>query len=269
MSKIVLSHIRMYPIKGCAGMDVREAFMDGRGLQYDRRWMLINEQGQDLHQFDYPRLASIVVSIDVDRLFIQAPAMPPLRIPLQAEQSDKVSVQWFEGSCEAVPANSEADQWFQTFLHAPCRLVLMPEQTQRFISPEYSDQQSLLAFTSFPYHLLGEGSLADLNQRLEVPVPLDRFRPNLVVAGAEAFAEDHWHTIAINHHVFQLVKPCGRCAITTVDPVRGVMTGKEPMKTLAAYRTVQKEVLFGQYLISETTGTLHVGDPVEVLAYKD
>lgn len=242
--------------------------MDGRGLQYDRRWMLINEQGSDLHQFDYPRLANIVVALENDGLLVQAPGMSALHLPLQPEHTTPLTVQWHRGACEALPASTRADTWFQDFLRVPCRLVFMPATARHPVEPGYEVNRDLASFTSFQYHLLGEASLADLNGRLAIPVPLDRFRPNLVIAGAPAFAEDSWRTIRINGHTFHVVKPCDRCAIITVDPSRGVMTGKEPLRTLASYRTVDQKVLFGQYLIAGKAGTLHVGDAIEALEYK-
>lgn len=268
MSDFSLSRIRIYPIKACAGTDVQESRIGTRGLRYDRRWMLVNEQGSDLHQFDFPRLASIVVALTAESLLVQAPGMSPLHIPLQPESSVPLAVQWYQGASEALPVSRQADEWFQAFLHAPCRLVFMPEVAQHSVEPGYEVDHDLAAFTSFHYHLLGEGSLEDLNQRLETPVPLERFRPNLVVAGTPPFVEDSWRSIRINDHVFHVVKPCDRCAITTVDPVQGVMTGKEPLRTLARYRTFQQKVLFGQYLLSQEHGVLHVGDAVEVLAYQ-
>ncbi len=264
----VLSRIRIYPIKACAGFDVAEAHIDARGLRYDRRWMLVNDQGADLHQFDHPRLAGVVAALDGDYLAITAPNMPPLRVPVQAQHAEPVAVRWHEGACEAVPASDEADVWFQAFLRVPCRLVFMPEDADHSAWPERGDRNHRAAFTSYHYHLLGEGSLDDLNRRLETPVPLERFRPNLVVAGAPAFAEDTWRTLRIGGHTFQVVKPCDRCAITTVDPMRGVMTGKEPLTTLARYRTFDRKVLFGQYLLSGETGVLRVGDEIEVLEYQ-
>lgn len=268
MSDFFLSRIRIYPIKACAGTDVQQAQLDTRGLRYDRRWMLVNAQGSDLHQFDYPQLSGIRVALDADGLLVQAPAMSPLHIPLQPQSSTPLTVQWYQGLCEALPVSDLADAWFQDFLHVPCQLVFMPEAAQHPVEPGYELQHDLAAFTSFHYHLLGEGSLEDLNQRLETPVPLERFRPNLVIAGTPAFAEDCWRIIRINQQVFSVVKPCDRCAITTVDSVRGIMTGQEPMRTLARYRTFQKKVLFGQYLLSEGSGTLQVGDRVEVLAWQ-
>jgi uncharacterized protein YcbX len=265
MSDFVLSRIRIYPIKACDGADVQEARMDERGLQYDRRWMLINEQGKDLHQFDYPQLASVVVSLVGDGLRIQAPGMSELHIPRQPQSSTSVAVQWHMGHCEALLANKQADEWFQDFLHVPCRLVFMPKDAQHPVEPGYEVDHERAAFTSFHYHLLGEGSFNDLNQRLATPVSLERFRPNLFITGTPPYIEDSWRTIQINQHTFHTVKPCDRCAIITVDPVRGIMTGKEPLTTLARYRTLDRKVLFGQYLLSGEQGILHVGDTIQVL----
>ncbi len=263
-----LSRIRVYPIKGCAGTDVRQAPMGERGLQYDRRWMLINEQGSDLHQFDYPRLAKIVVALDETGLLLQAPGMSQLRVPLQPQFATSLVARWYQGVSEVLLANAEADEWFQDFLRVPCRLVFMPGTARHPVEPGFEIDHELAAFTSFQYHLLGEGSLNDLNQRLAVPVSLERFRPNLVIANAPAFAEDSWRTIRIGEQTFHVVRPCDRCAITTVDPVQGIMTGKEPLSTLARYRTFDKKVLFGQYLLANGQGILHVGDTLEVLEYK-
>ncbi len=262
---LTLSHIRIYPIKACAGTDVQQAGLDSRGLQYDRRWMLVHADGTDLHQFDYPRLANIVVAFSGESLLIQAPGMTMLQVPLQPQHNTSLAAQWFQGASEVFPASDEADAWFADFLHAPCRLVFMPEQARHTVEPGYEINQDLAAFTSFQYHLLGAGSLDDLNRRLATPVSLERFRPNLVVAGASAFAEDEWRTIQINGLTFHVVKPCERCAITTVDPTAGVMTGKEPLTTLARYRTFKQKVFFGQYLLSTARGTIHVGDTIHVL----
>ncbi len=268
MAEFFLSSIRLYPIKGCNGTDVQMAFMDERGLRYDRRWLLVNELGLGLQQLDYPRLACIVVSLDDDGLCVQAPGMPVLRVPLSPQHTQPCVVRWYQGKCEALPASDQADAWFQDFLHVSCRLVFMPESTQRFVAPEYARNHDLAAFTSFPYHLLGAGSLDDLNQRLATPVPLERFRPNLVIAGAPAFAEDSWRTFKINQQTFHVVRPCNRCAIITVDALCGVRTNKEPLATLARYRTFQQKVLFGQYLLAEGSGMLCVGDEVHILEYQ-
>ncbi len=129
MALPILRRIRIYPIKACAGVDVAEASIDERGLRYDRRWMLVNAQGSDLHQFDHPRLASVVVALDGDHLVVHAPDMPLLHVPVEVpvQHTPLIAVRWHEGSCEALPASDEADTWFQAFLRIPCRLVFMPE----------------------------------------------------------------------------------------------------------------------------------------------
>lgn len=180
-----------------------------------------------------------------------------------------LTAKWYKGCCKALPVSRQADEWFQQFLHVFCRLVFMPEDAPHFVEPTYSLGQNLAAFTSFPYHLLGEGSLNDLNQRLDMPVPLERFRPNLIIAGAPPFAEDSWHTLTINQCTFHTVRPCNRCAITTVDTTSGIRTNKEPLKTLMSYRTFQQKIWFGQYLLSRDTGTLRVGDSVHILELQD
>ncbi|GHO45357.1 MOSC domain-containing protein [Ktedonospora formicarum] len=270
MVDIVLSRICVYPIKGCGGTEVREAQMYERGLWYDRRWMLAYEEGPNLHQLAFPQLATIRAFVTDDCLQVRAPGMPLLSVPLEPQWNARpLAVQWFEGRCKALPVSDKVDEWFRDFLHVRCRLVFLTEDTRRSVMPEYTIKQEQLSFTSYQYHLLSEESLGDLNRRLAMPVPMDRFRPNLVVAGAEAFAEDGWKTIKIGNHTFQTVRACDRCAITTVDQARGIMTGKEPLATLARYRTFGKKVLFGQYLFGEGSGTIRVGDTVQVLEYQE
>jgi uncharacterized protein YcbX len=267
VSDIVLKHIRIYPIKACGGIEVAQAQMEERGFQHDRRWMLTNADGTHyFDQLEHPRLASVVPQIHEDGLRLQAPGMPPLRVPFQPEQANSISVRISRSVCEAIPVSREADEWFQDFLHMPCRLVFMPETTRRAVNPDYAIHQDIVSFASgYPYHVISEASVALVNDLLDAPVPLDRFRPNLVIAGAPAFAEDTWQTIRIGQQIFHLVKPCDRCAITTVDQLTGEKTGKEPLRTLARFRTVKQKVLFGQYLLAEQRGMLHVGDSVEVV----
>ena len=265
-SEIVLSHIRIYPIKACGGIEVTEARMEERGFQYDRRWMLVNDAGIALDQLDHPRLASVVTHIMDDGLLLQAPGMPPLWAPLHLDQPASLSVRISRSVCDVVPAGREADAWFQGLLGAACRLVYMPEATRRGVNPDYAIHDDIVSFASgYPYHLIAEESVAALNQLLDTPVPLDRYRPSLVVSGAPAFAEDTWRTIRIGQQVFHLVKPCDRCAITTIDQLTGAVTGKEPLRTIARFRTVNQKALFGWYLLAEEPGVLHVGDRVEVL----
>jgi MOSC domain-containing protein len=266
VSEIVLKSIRIYPIKACGGVEVTQAQMEERGLQYDRRWMVMGDAETHFDQLHHPRLASVVPQIHEDGLLLHAPGMSPLRVAFHLAQTAPVSVRISRSVCQVIPVSREADEWFQDFLHTRCRLVFMPETERRAVNPEYALNDDIVSFASgYPFHVISEASVAHLNQLLDTPVPWDRFRPNLVATGAPAFAEDAWQTIRINQQVFQVVKPCDRCAITTVDQATGEVAGKEPLRTLARFRTVRQKVLFGQYLLAETRGILRVGDHIQVV----
>ena len=162
------------------------------------------------------------------------------------------------------------DAWFSHYLQTACRLVYMPDTTQRAVNPEYAIHNDVVSFADgYPFLLLGQASLDDLNQRLQQPVPVNRFRPNLVVSGVPPFAEDAWKTISIGATVFHVVKPCDRCVLTTVDQSTGAFAGPEPLQTLATFRLHDDKVMFGQLLLPDTLGTVHIGDPVTVIVYKE
>jgi len=164
---------------------------------------------------------------------------------------------------------AEVDRWFSDILEVDCRLVTMPEGAHRAVNPVYAVRRfkDEVSFADgYPFMLLGEASLDDLNTRLAETVPMNRFRPNFVVSGSDTYAEDNWCIVKIGSTVFHVVKSCERCVITTVDQVKGEKTGKEPLRTLSIYRTVKGNALFGRYLIAENPGgTVRVGDKIEVL----
>jgi uncharacterized protein YcbX len=158
----------------------------------------------------------------------------------------------------------EVSQWFSEFLELSCQLVYMPDNSYRPVNSRYASHNQQVSFADgFPFLLISEASLQDLNERLDQPIPMNRFRPNLVVSGCEAFAEDSWRSIRIGSIPFHVVKPCERCLITTVDQAQGIR-GKEPLQTLAQYRLSNGKILFGQNLIPAELGTLQVGDSVEI-----
>jgi hypothetical protein len=168
-------------------------------------------------------------------------------------------------AAEAEPA---AHAWFSRYLGFDCRLVYMDEAAHRPVDPQYAPEGREVSFADgYPLLLTAEASLADLNARLDAPVPMNRFRPNLVVAGGMAFAEDGWSRVRIGAVPFQVVKPCARCVVTTIDPQTAAQ-GKEPLRTLSRFRRRQGKVFFGENLIPEQPGIVRVGDPVEVLAWR-
>jgi uncharacterized protein len=265
LSRIRLSSVHVYPIKSCGGTAVEEWEVDERGLRHDRRWMLVDENGRFLSQRRHPRMAQIGVRIEADRLAVSAPGMPSLQVPFDLPRGGRMLASVWDDLVGTLPVGEEADRWFGEFLGVRCRLVHLPDESVRGVDPEYGgagDQVGLV--DGFPFLLISEGSLGDLNARLERSLPMNRFRPNLVVAGCEPFAEDGWRTVRIGAVSLRVVKPCARCAITTVDQ-ESAARGKEPLRTLATFRKRGTKVLFGQNLVHDETGVLRVGDTVEVL----
>lgn len=267
MASIHLSGIYIYPIKSAGGIALEDAQVSDRGLQYDRRWMLVDEQGKFLTQRQFPSMALIQVRLGESELVVEAPNQSSLSIPLDYESNHRLRVQVWNDICQAMPLDQHFSQWFSEFLHIPCQLVYMPEDSIRPINPNYADPGEPVSFADgFPFLLISEASLQDLNQRLKQPVPMNRFRPNLVVSGCEAFAEDSWRQIRIGSIPFRVVKPCSRCTITTVDQSQGIR-GKEPLATLANYRLRHGKIFFGQNVIQEELGKLRIGDEINYSGY--
>jgi len=260
----VLTGIYVYPIKSCGGISLESADLGATGLRDDRRWMLVDEGGGFVSQRRHPKLALISPSLAPDRLVVRAPGMPDLEVPFEGETEDRLDVEVWGDVQRGVPVGGEADRWFAGFLGFPCRLVRKPDDDVRPVDSAYARDGDQTSFADgFPLLLVSEASLEDLNRRLESPVPMNRFRPNLVVRGCGPYAEDGWGEVRAGGAVFRVAEPCPRCAITTVDQESGER-GKEPLKTLATYRKAEGEVWFGRNLIHTSLGTVRVGDPIEV-----
>ena len=262
---MTLSEINIYPIKSAKGISVGSAYVERRGIQLDRRWMVVNASGVFLSQRDFPRLALVSTRLGSDVLHVNAPGMKTLTLLLQPAAADPLRVRVWDDIVESFSAGEEASVWFSTYLRAPCRVVFMPEESMRRVEREYDVNNDIVSFADgFPLLLMSQSSLEDLNTKLPAPVPMNRFRPNVVVRGSVAFAEDRWKKIRIGSMLFYVVKACSRCVTTTVDQETGIQ-GKEPLATLSTYRKFDGNVLFGQNLIPERNGTINVGDPLEVV----
>ncbi|MBI2394066.1 MAG: MOSC domain-containing protein [Deltaproteobacteria bacterium] len=258
-----LSAIHVYPIKGARGLSLAEADVGDRGLAGDRRFMVVDDVGVAITQREHPRLALVRPVFDGDALLVDAPGMSTLRLP-RAPEGDRRSVAVWSATVDSIELGEPAAAWFSEALGVRCALVFMPDSARRPVKPKYSTTAIVSFADAFPFLLASESSLADLNARLDEPVPMDRFRPNLVVRGAPAWAEDHWDRVRIGPIGFSLPKPCDRCVVTTVDQDTGV-AGREPLRTLATFRARDGMVWFGENLIHEARGTLRVGDRVVVL----
>jgi uncharacterized protein len=259
-----LSALNIYPIKSARGIELQQSEVDEFGLRYDRRWMVVDQAGRFLSQRSHPRLALVVPSVQGGTLRLDAPGMSPLETSLDPRPTVSTRVMVWDDSCEASWLGEKAASWFSEFLGCVCSLVHMGDAIVRPADPALARQGSRGSFADgFPFLLLSEESLADLNRRLTEPLPMNRFRPNLVVSGGRPYQEDEWETMEIGGIRFRVVKPCGRCVVTTTDQSTGER-GKEPLRTLATYRKRDGEVMFGQNVIHERPGRLRVGDSVLV-----
>jgi uncharacterized protein YcbX len=259
-----LTALNIYPIKSTKGIALAESEVDGFGLRYDRRWMVVDSSGQFLSQRSHARLALVIPSIQGDRLRIDAPGMPALEVPLRPSPSVTTTAAVWDDICSVSWVGESAADWFSEFLGSACSLVHMAEDTVRPADPAFAPTGSRVSFADgFPFLLISEESLADLNRRLAEPLPMNRFRPNLVVAGGEPYEEDRWTRLEIGGIRLRVVKPCGRCVVTTTDQSTG-QRGKEPLRTLATYRKRDGEVMFGQNVVHENPGRLRIGDPVVI-----
>lgn len=270
-----ISEINIYPIKSLGGISLKNSIVENRGLQFDRRWMLVDDQNKFLTQREFPKMATVGVEIAKDNLNVSYENQT-LEIPFEPNTNETASVKIWSNRCRARIYEKRINEWFSEILQSDCRLVLMPEETKRKVNYFYAVHKiDVVSFADgYPVLLIGENSLADLNSRLDAPVPMNRFRPNLVVSGADAFAEDGWKQIKIGNVRFHIVKPCARCVITTIDQAKGEKQGVEPLKTLSSFRipkrSVKKKILFGQNLIAENVGeSLKIGDKVEIIETKN
>lgn len=270
-----LSEINIYPIKSLAGISLNESVVEEKGLQFDRRWMLVDEKGMFFTQREFPKMATMKVSLENEKLKVICES-ESVEIPFEPNSDERINVTVWGSRCKAVSYDETINGWFSDILQTNCKLVVMPEDSRRKVNPFYAVRkfEDVVSFADgYPVLLIGEGSLNDLNNRLFDPIPMNRFRPNLVVKDSEAFAEDKWKKIKVGEVIFHLVKPCARCVMTTIDQQTGILDGKEPLKTLSTYRLVkskgESKINFGQNLIAENFGkTVKIGDKIEILETK-
>lgn len=264
MISIKLSGLFVYPVKSLAGISVPRWPVVETGLKYDRKWMIVDESGQFLSQRKVASLALIKTSLTESELILSAPAMKDLVLPLESGEGDLVPVTIWHDQGFARTVSSEADRWLSRFLRMDCRLVRQPDDEIRKVDPAYGGPADRVAFSDgFPFLLVSENSLASLNEAMRLILPMSRFRPNLVVSGCAAYAEDAWREIGIGAIGFRLPKPCSRCVVPTIDQETGAM-GKEPLATLNRTRKWQNKVYFGQNALHDRCGELRIGDEVRI-----
>ncbi|PPD31657.1 MAG: MOSC domain-containing protein [Methylomonas sp.] len=260
-----LSQIYIYPVKSLAGIAVSAWPVDKNGLLYDRKWMLIDEQNQFLSQRRLARMALIKTTIQHDRLVLSAPNQHDISLELHPTDGETLEVSIWHDRCLAKTVTADVDEWLSRFLQTQCRLVYLPDDQQRIVDQHFAEPTDQTAFSDgFPFLIVSENSLNVLNRSLEIPVTMQRFRPNLVVTDCEGYAEDSWRQLKINTIEFRLPKPCSRCAVPGIDPDTAI-SSKEPLTTLSRLRKWQNKIYFGQNAIHNSSGNLAIGDVVQIL----
>ena len=277
-----VSEINVYPMKSLGGISLNETVVEKRGFKNDRRFMLTDKEGEFFTQREFPKMAMLTVKLNEQNLEIFDSENKKIEVPFEFEKSQMQKVRVWQSVCDAIVLPETINEWLSDVLETKCRMVFMPDETEREINEKFRRNDEIVSFADgYPFLLIGENSLNNLNERLETTLPMNRFRPNIVVSGSEAFAEDRWKKIKIGETVFRSTKPCARCVITTIEQSVGAFDGKEPLKTLAEYRQAKdvfpnefealdlnkNAVLFGQNLVAENFGgKIKVGDEVNILA---
>jgi uncharacterized protein YcbX len=260
-----LSELNIFPVKSLAGQSLLQCRVDRFGLQGDRRWLVVDANGQFLTQRELPLMAIIQTQQVPSGLLLQF-AGEDIAVATPATDAVQCEVQVWDDRVVAMDAGSVPAQWLSQRLGCECRLVYMPEESERAVDPDYASHGETVSFADgFPLLLIAAESLAAFNTHLESPIAMNRFRPNLVISGAEPYAEDGWRRLRIGSMEFDLVKPCSRCVMPSIDQSTG---DKQPevLKALARHRRgVDRKTYFGQNLLYSGCGQLAVGDAVTVL----
>lgn len=264
---ITVSTLTYYPIKACRGFDVESATIERMGLQHDRRMMVVSPEGGHLTQREHPRLALVTPTLEDGMVTLSAPNYDSLQFATQTTGATYPVSIWKSKGVQAIDQGDEAAQWFSDWLGTPVRLVHIADGLQRLVDSEYavnSDDHTGFA-DGYPILITSDEGLQDLNHRLEKPVPMNRFRPNIVVSGGPAYVEDTWNRIRVGDVVLAVVKPNARCVVTTIDK-NTLEKSKEPLRTLEKYRRHKLGAIFGQNVIPLNEGRIQLGMTVEVIS---
>jgi uncharacterized protein len=264
---ITVTQINIFPVKGLGGISVKESLVTTRGLRFDRRFMVVDSDHEFVSQREFPRMATVWTDIVDGKLELAHSSRDPIAVDLEPSPLPTRSVRVWSSHVAAHTVSAEADAWLSEVLGFDARLVYMPDSAERRCNPEFAKNNEIVSFADgYPILITNESSLDDLNQRIAsnndhvTHIPMNRFRSNIVVKGADAWAEDAFTDFAIGSATFRVAKPCGRCQVTTTDQASGEVRGVEPLRTLSTFRESPFGVRFGMNLVPVTLGTLRVGD---------
>ena len=268
---IRVSELHIFPIKSMGGIPLNKADVTDRGLRFDRRWLLVDENNCFITQRDYPRMTFLKPQIENSILQVieKNNIENKISFDLSEHLAEKSTVTIWDDVVDAYEVNQTVSEWFSDYMGIKCKLVFMPDESKRRVSEDYAHNDEIVSFADgYPFLIIGQSSLDDLNSKLEVPIPMTNFRPNIVFTGGEPFCEDNWHQIKIGELNYYAVKPCARCVITTINQATAEKNN-EPLATLSTYRKSGNNILFGENLIHEGTGAIKVGDEIKILSYKN
>ena len=266
MDKRILTEIWIYPVKSLGGIRLKSARVMEKGLQFDRRWMLLDENNIFMTQRNHPKMALIKIqtSSSAKDGFTIANRENSIFLPLDVSTLTPIETKVWEDTVTVFEVSPDHSRWFSEQLGASCKLVSFKEESPRPVDALFAihNEQVSLA-DAYPLLIIGRASLNDLNGRLKNPVPMNRFRPNLIFTGGEAYEEDQWKNFSIGKNHFAGVKPCSRCITTTTNQENGER-GAEPLATLSQYRKKGNKVYFGQNVLAIDKDEIHEGDEIVV-----
>jgi uncharacterized protein YcbX len=267
MEPKIVSEIWIYPVKSLGGIRLLSARVLHKGLAFDRRWMLVDEEGIFMTQRIFPELSLFKLSVN-NAIFSITYREEQIELLPGIEEGPGYAASIWEDRVQVKEVSKKHSEWFSERLGKRCRLVVFPETNTRQIDPVYAlDEEQVSLADGYPLLAIGQVSLDDLNSRLTEKLPMNRFRPNIVFTGGEAYEEDGWKNFSIGNNRFIAVKPCSRCVLTTVDQETG-NKGKEPLTTLSTYRRHNGKVYFGQNIIPVDTGVISVGESISVIDFR-
>lgn len=272
MTAKMLQEIWIYPIKSLTGIALQKSQVLPKGLQYDRRWMLVDDSGKFLTQRTMPEMALFKVVLENEALVISnknTHEQDSIRLELNPQKFDKtMTALIWNDQVEVLEVNEKYSTWFSKQLNINCKLVYFPESNTRDIDPDYAKNNEQVNLSDgYPILIIGQSSLDALNQKLDIPVSIHRFRPNFIFSNGSPHEEDNWKSFQIGRLHFEGVKPCSRCVVTTINTETSEK-GLEPLKTLANYRKLNGKIYFGENIIPRTYGEVQIGDIIEVKSFK-
>jgi uncharacterized protein YcbX len=264
---MIVSSLFIYPIKSLPGVAMEEAVAQDRGLEGDRRWMLVDDSGRFISLREERKMAAFEIR-EAENNWIIGQGGQSLRIPKELSHGLPLKVTIWEDEVEAWKGEDNWDSWFSMVLERPCRLVYMPVKAHRPVKKQWQLGKEEVSFADgYPYLIVNERSLRDLEEKTKMTMDVRRFRPNLVLSGGDAYDEFLYRELAIGEAILNGLKPCERCVVVTLDPETGVQD-KEPLKTLAQQR-VNGKAVFGQHASLLKSGMIRRGDEVHIKQYKE